>query len=127
MIAARSRGLAAIALPGTDTWRPEWAQLLAGRQVTIITDADPQGRALAQRIARDLGDHPDTAIVDLAPERNDGYDLTDWSSSVLGSARSGWTPSCMQPARCGRSVNWVAERRRRSDERRRAHVERGAA
>ncbi|MGI8864156.1 MAG: toprim domain-containing protein [Solirubrobacteraceae bacterium] len=78
MIAARSRGLAAIALPGTDTWRPHWAQLLAGRQVTIVTDSDPQGRALAERIARDLGDHPDTAIVDLAPERNDGYDLTDW-------------------------------------------------
>lgn len=78
MIAARSRSLPAIALPGLDCWRPGWAQLLAGRQITIIMDADPQGRALAAQIARDLDDHADRVIVDLAPDRNDGYDLTDW-------------------------------------------------
>jgi hypothetical protein len=40
-------------------------------------DADAQGRAAAQRIAADL---PNAEIVDLAPDRDDGYDLSDWLS-----------------------------------------------
>ena len=78
MIAARSRDLAAIAVPGTHAWQPSWASLLAGRHVTIIMDADPQGRAAAERIAADLTTHADAHILDLAPLRDDGYDLTDW-------------------------------------------------
>jgi hypothetical protein len=78
MIAARSRGLPAIALPGTDCWRSEWAPLFSGRHITIVMDADRQGRALAARIAGDLGDHAEAAVVELAPDREDGYDLTDW-------------------------------------------------
>jgi hypothetical protein len=78
MIAARSRGLAAIAVPGDHAWQPAWARLLAGRRVAIIMDADEQGRAAAHRIADDLADQAQTHIVDLAPRRTDGYDLTDW-------------------------------------------------
>lgn len=78
MVAARSRGLPAIALPGLDCWRSHWAQLLAGRQIQIITDADAHGRAVATRIAHDLNEYASTTIVDLAPNRDDGYDLTDW-------------------------------------------------
>jgi hypothetical protein len=44
----------------------------------IIMDADPPGRAAAQRIAHDLTPHAETTTIDLAPDRNDGYDLTDW-------------------------------------------------
>jgi DNA primase len=78
MIAARSHGLPAIAVPGDHSWRPEWARLLAGRHVTVVTDADGPGRELAERILSDLeGVACDVAAVDLAPERDDGYDLTD--------------------------------------------------
>jgi hypothetical protein len=78
MIAARSRRLPAIALPGVQSWRPEWASLFAERQVTIIMDADEAGRESAARINQDLRTVAAVQILDLAPDRNDGYDLTDW-------------------------------------------------
>jgi len=79
MIAARSRQLPAIAIPGVDAWRPAWAPLLAGREITIVMDCDPQGRAAGARIAQDLCGHADPLAfaLDIAPGRNDGYDLTD--------------------------------------------------
>ena len=78
MIAARSRGLAAIAVPGDHAWQPAWAELLAGREIAIVMDADKQGRAAAERIAKDLDDYAEAQIVDLDHGRGDGYDLTDW-------------------------------------------------
>lgn len=78
MIAARSCGLPAIAVPGDHAWRKQWAQLLEGRRVTVIMDADPAGRAAAIRIARDLASAAQPQIIDLAPDRTDGYDLSDW-------------------------------------------------
>jgi hypothetical protein len=79
MIAGRSRGLPAIAVPGDHSWRAEWAPLLAGRRVTVVSDADAPGRELATRIAGDLhGVVSELVAVDLAPGREDGYDLTDW-------------------------------------------------
>jgi hypothetical protein len=88
MIAARSRGLRAIATPGADSWRSSWAQLLSGRQVTIIMDCDEQGRMAAATIASDLSRISDVHVLDLAPDRDDGYDLTDrlmegWQPEVL--------------------------------------------
>jgi hypothetical protein len=79
MIAARSHGLPAIAIPGDHSWRSEWAPFFAGRRVTVVTDADGPGRELAERIAGNLRDVVDELLaVDLAPDRDDGYDLTDW-------------------------------------------------
>jgi hypothetical protein len=78
MIAARSRGLAAIAVPGTEAWRPQWAHLFAEREVTIVMDADAPGRATAQRVAEALSTAAGIRVLDLAPNRDDGYDLTDW-------------------------------------------------
>jgi hypothetical protein len=79
MIAARSHGLPAIAIPGDHSWRSEWAHLLADRHVTVVMDADGPGRELAERIAANLRDVVDELrAVDLAPDRTDGYDLTDW-------------------------------------------------
>jgi hypothetical protein len=79
MIAARSHGLAAIAVPGVAAWRTQWRELLRGREVVIIMDADPAGRDAARRIADDLRASAATVVVvDVAPERADGYDLTDW-------------------------------------------------
>lgn len=48
------------------------------RAVAIVMDADHQGRAAARRIAEDLAPQAKTSIIDLGPEREDGYDLTDW-------------------------------------------------
>lgn len=78
MIAARSCGLAAIAVPGTSAWHPAWAEQLTGKHVTIVMDCDPPGRAASAKIATSLsatGIRVD--VVDLAPGRSDGYDLTD--------------------------------------------------
>lgn len=76
-IAARSCGLPAIAVPGTHAWHPDWAAQLTGRRVTVIMDADKPGREAAQRIAHDLDGRAQVAVLDLAPERSDGYDLSD--------------------------------------------------
>jgi hypothetical protein len=76
-LAARSHGLPAIAVPGADAWRAEWAELLAGRQVTVLMDADEVGRKAARRIHEDLRGGADAVVLDIAPERSDGYDLTD--------------------------------------------------
>ena len=79
MIAGRSRGLPAIAVPGDHAWDPAWARLLARKHVVVVMDCDRQGRAAAARISSDLtGIAERVATVDLAPRRGDGYDLTDW-------------------------------------------------
>ena len=78
MIAARSHGIAAIAVPGDHVWQRGWAQLLARRHVTVIMDCDLPGRAAAARIAGDLHHIADPHVIDLASRRADGYDLTDW-------------------------------------------------
>jgi hypothetical protein len=77
MIATRSLGLPAIAVPGTNAWRTEWAELLRGRRVTIVMDCDAAGRAAAAQIASDLEAMATPTTVDLWPDRDDGYDLTD--------------------------------------------------
>jgi hypothetical protein len=78
MIAARSAGLPAIAIPGTNAWHPSWAQMLTGKRVTVVMDCDAPGRRAADQIATSL-EKPATSIdvVDLCPDRDDGYDLTD--------------------------------------------------
>jgi DNA primase len=88
MISARSQGLPAIAVPGDDAWEPEWAQLLEGRHVSIVLDCDRAGRGAAARIAADLKSAGVRgSILDLAPGRHDGYDLTDWLDERRGVAR----------------------------------------
>ncbi len=78
MIAARSSGAPAIAVPGAAAWRAEWAKAFTGRQVTVVMDCDVPGREAARRIAHDLaGVAQSVDVVDLDAERNDGYDLTD--------------------------------------------------
>ncbi len=78
MVAARSCGLPAIAVPGTSAWQSSWTQLLAGRSVTVVMDCDAPGRRAAKEVATTLqaaGIPVD--VVDLSPDRRDGYDLTD--------------------------------------------------
>ncbi len=77
MIAARSHGLPAIAVPSASAWKPEWAPVLADRDVSVIMDSDPAGRHAAAQIAADLLPIAAVRVVDLAPARQGGYDLTD--------------------------------------------------
>ncbi len=78
-IAARSHRLPAIAIPGVDGWQPQWAPLFTDRQVTITFDADPAGRGCAAQVAAELATYASRVdVIDLAPERADGYDLADW-------------------------------------------------
>jgi DNA primase len=77
MISARLRGLPAVAVPGDHAWKAEWAGLLAGRHVSVVMDCDRAGGTAAERIAGDLDGAGATArVIDLAPGREDGYDLT---------------------------------------------------
>ncbi len=79
MIAARSVGLPAIAVPGTHAWQPTWGALFEGRRVTIVMDCDAAGRGAAVKIAAGLRSQARAVdIVDLSPTRSDGFDLTDF-------------------------------------------------
>jgi hypothetical protein len=79
MLAARSAGVPAIAVPGANAWRSEWAGALDGRTVVVVMDCDRPGRQAAVRIGDDLERHGiAVAISDLAPRRHDGHDVSDW-------------------------------------------------
>ncbi len=93
MIAARSRGWPAIAVPGDHAWRPEWGALFRSRQVTVLMDCDSPGRAAAQRIAADLSHLCPVRVIDLAPDRHDGFDLTDWLRPQPQPRRASCKPS----------------------------------
>jgi 5S rRNA maturation endonuclease (ribonuclease M5) len=77
MLAARSHGMAAIAVPGAQAWRLDWASVFADRRVTVVMDCDRPGRDAARRIQRDLDQLCDAHVLDLDAARDDGYDLTD--------------------------------------------------
>ena len=77
-IAAHSIGLAATAVPGTSSWTPEWAPRFADRHVVICTDCDSPGRTLSATAAAQIAETATSVrVVDLAPARDDGYDLSD--------------------------------------------------
>jgi hypothetical protein len=113
MLASRSVGLPAVAVPGTDAWRPGWATAFRGRDVTVVMDCDRPGRKAAARIAEDLGRSGAHArIVNLAPQRDDGYDLSDWlrAGNDLGllTARSDTSEAHTRIARPGGDAWTVA-------------------
>jgi hypothetical protein len=77
-ITAHSIGLEGVGVPGANGWRPEWATRFAGRDVVILPDCDDPGRKLADQIAVSLyGVAESVRVVDLDPNRTDGYDLSD--------------------------------------------------
>jgi hypothetical protein len=47
-------GLARRRLSATNAWRQSWAELLAGRCLTVVTDCDASGRRAAEEIATSL-------------------------------------------------------------------------
>ncbi len=78
-LTAASRGYIATAITGVHGWREDWAPRFAGRLVMVCLDCDVEGRHAARRVFEDLrGAGVDAVALDLAPERDDGYDLTDF-------------------------------------------------
>lgn len=78
VLSAYQLGLWAVGVPGVTTWRYEAAQRFTGRHVRVCMDCDRPGREAAYRIFTDLaGIAADVKVVDLWPERDDGWDLTD--------------------------------------------------
>ncbi len=84
-----SLGLATVAVPGAAGWRSEWAARLAQgrRRVVVIADSDEAGRKAAEHVAGAIAEHcPDVRVLDLAPERSDGFDLSDYAAEGHGAA-----------------------------------------
>lgn len=79
-------GLPTVAVPGASKWREDWAGRLGrGRsRVVVVADADRPGRESAQRTAAAVVEHcGDVRVLDIAPERNDGYDLGDFARDAM--------------------------------------------
>ena len=85
-VTAHQLGLPAVAVPGTGAsfdW--SWAErIAAGRtRVVLIADSDPPGRRAAAKWATAIAEHcPDVRVLDLDPQRNDGYDLSDFAGEA---------------------------------------------
>lgn len=78
VVSAHTLGLAAVGLPGLDTWRRSWRTRFRGRRVCIVFDCEDLSRTRAQRVADDLkGIAADLRVFDLAPRTGDGFDLSD--------------------------------------------------
>lgn len=79
VLSAYELGVWAVGVPGVNTWQQRYAERFKGRNVVVCMDCDSPGREAAYRVFADLV--PTAAHVrhvDLWPEREDGYDLTDF-------------------------------------------------
>jgi DNA primase len=77
---ALQHGLRALTTTGgAGTWRAEWSALFAGRDVTIMYDADAAGRAGAVKVAQALhGVAARVSIHSWPASAPVGYDVSDW-------------------------------------------------
>ena len=81
VVAAYLHGFAAVGIPGTAGWKPEYAARFSGRRwiVYVCFDCDASGRKAASEVAASLvAAGVDARIADLSRSRDDGYDLTDF-------------------------------------------------
>lgn len=89
-ISGHELGIRAVAVPGVATWREEWPERFLGRRVTLCMDADAEGRQCAKDRAVQLAQYGvQAAIVDLAPDRDDGTDLGDLLVGAIAVGRVG--------------------------------------
>ena len=73
-------GLVATTNPGgAGRWRPEFSEdVLAGATCVVWADCDPPGRSHANQVAQSLARLGCRVhVVDLDPDRDDGYDIAD--------------------------------------------------
>lgn len=76
-----SIGIAAVAVPGAQNWKDEWAARLVGRgwKIVVCFDCDQPGRTHAHGAAAGIVNAGgDARLLDLDPRAHDGYDLTDF-------------------------------------------------
>lgn len=71
----RVPGVAVVAIPGTNGWRTEWAEMFAGLVVVLVTDADDAGRKFGESLAGELAGI--AATVRRAPLQSGANDLSD--------------------------------------------------
>jgi len=73
-------GIPAVTSTGGETgWKSEWNDLFRDKHVRLVYDCDKAGRAGAAKVAHNLTPvAKELRIVDLDPERSDGFDVTDW-------------------------------------------------
>lgn len=144
-VTGASIGLPTVGVPGAAKWSAEFAARLAEarRRVVVIADSDEPGRAAAQRTAEAIAAHcVDVRLLDLAPERDDGFDLSDFAADaqndqeraqaarLLAEAAetatrvsdphgSTWRPVTLEPVidavRCGASIGPQPSLMRRPD------------
>jgi hypothetical protein len=82
-VRAWSLGLAAVAVPGAQNWKAEWAPRFSGRRVVVCFDADEAGRTGAARAEGDLAAAGIAAhVLDLDSKRDDGFDLSDFTEGA---------------------------------------------
>jgi hypothetical protein len=75
-VAAHSAGLPAVGVPGVAAWKDEWVKRFASfTRIYVCFDADEAGRSAADKRAADLSAVATVQTIDLAPERDDGYDI----------------------------------------------------
>lgn len=77
-LALLSGGVPATAVPGVGAWHRARPERFTGSSVVVVMDCDPPGRAAATRIEQALrAAGVAVEVVDLAPDRDDGFDVTD--------------------------------------------------
>jgi len=84
-ITATSVGVGAVALPGAQSWQCVWRERFHDRRVCIVFDADAAGRSAAAAVAKELASvTSELRVLDLAPAREDGFDLSDRVAELRG-------------------------------------------
>jgi hypothetical protein len=80
-----SIGIPAVAVPGGQNWNDRWAARFTGRHLEVVVcfDCDRAGRTGAAQAATAIARAGVTArLVELDPDRDDGYDLTDYAAAA---------------------------------------------
>jgi AAA domain-containing protein/Toprim domain-containing protein len=76
-----SLGIPAVGVPGVQSWKDAWASRFSGQgwKIVVCFDCDDAGRMSATKVATALANNGvDVRVLDLAPERDDSYDVSDF-------------------------------------------------
>lgn len=65
-------GVNALGVPGANTWRPEWAEVLVDRDVFLWREADKGGETLTAKVSASV---PDVRIIDAPDDAKDASEL----------------------------------------------------
>lgn len=78
-LVAEVNGFTSVGVTGAGTFKDEWGEWFRGKRVAICYDCDEAGRKGSERAAeRLLAVCDEVKIINLGPERTDGFDLSDY-------------------------------------------------